>query len=199
MKIAPRLIVVLLLLVASVATPSGALAGSRPCCGTVPVGGMPRSNSTYAAPVRAASTASASHAFTATGGRTVAVCLASQETRDGINVVVKESPLPRGFSTAADRVKAAAKQPSLYGWMQNEIRRPSSHYSSALGVLRNSHGRIQRSETAKRTFMRTTGYPNGRPGYVIDHIIPLKRGGADNPSNMQWQTKEEAKAKDRWE
>jgi len=28
---------------------------------------------------------------------------------------------------------------------------------------------------------------------------PLKRGGADKPSNMQWQTKEAAKAKDKWE
>jgi hypothetical protein len=44
-----------------------------------------------------------------------------------------------------------------------------------------------------------TGFPHGRPGYVIDHIIALKRGGPDNPSNMQWQTIEEAKAKDRRE
>jgi hypothetical protein len=34
---------------------------------------------------------------------------------------------------------------------------------------------------------------------VIDHIKPLKRGGADTPSNMQWQTKAEAKAKDKIE
>jgi hypothetical protein len=36
--------------------------------------------------------------------------------------------------------------------------------------------------------MTQTGYPHGRPGYVVDHIIPLKRGGADAPWNMQWQT-----------
>jgi hypothetical protein len=30
-------------------------------------------------------------------------------------------------------------------------------------------------------------------------VIALKRGGADAPSNMQWQTKEAAKAKDKWE
>jgi len=37
------------------------------------------------------------------------------------------------------------------------------------------------------------------PGYVIDHVAPLKRGGADDPSNMQWQTTSEAKAKDKTE
>ena len=47
--------------------------------------------------------------------------------------------------------------------------------------------------------MASTGYPNGRPGYVVDHIVPLKRGGADTPANMQWQTEAAAKAKDKWE
>ena len=36
-------------------------------------------------------------------------------------------------------------------------------------------------------------------GYVVDHIKPLSCGGADNPSNMQWQTIAEGKAKDKWE
>jgi len=39
----------------------------------------------------------------------------------------------------------------------------------------------------------------GRPGCVVDHIIPLACGGADAPSNMQWQTVAEAKAKDKTE
>jgi hypothetical protein len=34
---------------------------------------------------------------------------------------------------------------------------------------------------------------------VIDHVRPLACGGADDPSNMQWQTIEEGKAKDKWE
>ena len=64
---------------------------------------------------------------------------------------------------------------------------------------RDSHGRIKRSSTERYSFMKSTGYPHGRKGYVIDHIIPLKEGGCDCPSNMQWQTKEAAKEKDRWE
>jgi hypothetical protein len=41
--------------------------------------------------------------------------------------------------------------------------------------------------------------PNGRPGYIIDHVIPLACHGADDPSNMPWQTVAEAKAKDETE
>lgn len=64
---------------------------------------------------------------------------------------------------------------------------------------RDENGRIVRSSTARQEFMTQTGFPHGRSGYVIDHIVPLKRGGADSPSNMQWQTTAEAKAKDKWE
>jgi hypothetical protein len=75
----------------------------------------------------------------------------------------------------------------------------TTHSKAAVGVERDSHGRVKRSEEAKKEFMKQSGYPHGRPGYVVDHIIPLKRGGADSPSNMQWQTIEEAKQKDKWE
>lgn len=64
---------------------------------------------------------------------------------------------------------------------------------------RDTHGRIARSESAKQEFMAQTGYAHGRPGYVVDHVIALKRGGADSSSNMQWQTKAEARAKDKRE
>jgi len=76
----------------------------------------------------------------------------------------------------------------------------NGHRSSyASGVPRDSHGRIERSESAKHQFEKETGYANGRSGYVVDHIVPLKRGGSDSPSNMEWQTKEAAKQKDKWE
>jgi hypothetical protein len=69
----------------------------------------------------------------------------------------------------------------------------------ALPTTRNSNGTIKRSAAAKEQFERETGYPHGRPGYVVDHIKPLACGGADAPSNMQWQTIEEGKAKDKTE
>ena len=78
--------------------------------------------------------------------------------------------------------------------------RTNRYYSTSYsGVKRDSHGKIIRSESARHSFMRQNGYTRGRKGYVIDHIIPLKRGGCDCPSNMQWQTKEEARRKDKWE
>ena len=77
--------------------------------------------------------------------------------------------------------------------------RPTPTTSSHAPVARTSDGRIARSETAKRQFERQTGYPKGRPGYVVDHIRPLACGGADAPSNMQWQTMAEGKAKDKTE
>lgn len=65
--------------------------------------------------------------------------------------------------------------------------------------LRDKRGRLARSSAARHRFMAITGFPNGRPGWIIDHIKPLKEGGADDPSNMQWQTVADAKAKDKWE
>lgn len=72
-------------------------------------------------------------------------------------------------------------------------------YTSAASIPRDDNGRIKRSSATRKEFMKTTGYPSGRPGYVIDHVYPLKRGGCDDVKNMQWQTIEESKEKDRWE
>lgn len=52
---------------------------------------------------------------------------------------------------------------------------------------------------ARKVFKKATGFPKGRPGFVIDHIVPLACGGRDLPSNMQWQTRAEARAKDKVE
>jgi hypothetical protein len=66
-------------------------------------------------------------------------------------------------------------------------------------------GRIARSATAKHAFQKshpcpTTGKTSGAcKGYVIDQVEPLKRGGADSPGNMQWQTTAAARAKNKVE
>jgi hypothetical protein len=65
--------------------------------------------------------------------------------------------------------------------------------------------RTQRNPEVPRQFQRShpcpsTGRTTGAcPGYVRDHIVPLCKGGPDSPSNMQWQTVRDGKAKDKWE
>lgn len=64
---------------------------------------------------------------------------------------------------------------------------------------------IHRSAAAKRAFTKGhpcpgTGATSGPcRGYVIDHVKPLACGGVDAPENMQWQTKVDGVAKDKWE
>jgi hypothetical protein len=76
---------------------------------------------------------------------------------------------------------------------------------SSTVIKRNSHGRIERSGSAKRNFEAShpcpsTGSTSGPcKGYVIDHVKALACGGADAPENMQWQTAAAAKAKDKVE
>ncbi len=78
-------------------------------------------------------------------------------------------------------------------------------HGKAAGVQRDAHGHIKRGEQAKDQFKKanpcpSTGKSSGAcPGYVIDHVVPLKQSGADSPSNMQWQTAEQAKQKDKIE
>lgn len=63
-------------------------------------------------------------------------------------------------------------------------------------VKRDAAGHIVRNASARRHFLITVGWPNGRPGYVVDHVIPLCGCGSDTPDNMQLQVIAAAKAKD---
>jgi len=80
-----------------------------------------------------------------------------------------------------------------------------SPQNTSIAIERDAHGHIKRSESAKNDFKDSHPCPaNGRrfgpcPGYVIDHIKALACGGADDPGNMQWQSIEAGKAKDKWE
>lgn len=58
---------------------------------------------------------------------------------------------------------------------------------------------VHRSRAVVRHFMRQTGFPRGRSGYVVDHVLPLCAGGMDAVSNLQWQALATSRVKDRQE
>lgn len=75
---------------------------------------------------------------------------------------------------------------------RNSIRRTYPYQAP-----RDKRGRIKRNMAVRQRFRKLTGFPRGRPGYVVDHIVPLACGGADHASNLQWLTRAQARIKDR--
>ncbi len=57
-------------------------------------------------------------------------------------------------------------------------------YDATSGTQPHSHGKIKRSLSARHDFMKEAGRPHGKPGYVIEHLVPLSNGGADDPINI---------------
>jgi hypothetical protein len=125
--------------------------------------------------------------------------------RDYAAPPARSAPLPRKRQPQTYRPKTSWRPPS-HAWKPPALsyrappRIATGHHSRrCVSCSRTAQGWLARSDAAKRQFKRQTGYSRGRPGYVIDHIIPLACGGPDEPSNMQWQTIAEAKTKDRIE
>jgi hypothetical protein len=119
-------------------------------------------------------------------------------------LVISPVALARGSSHSGSPHAGAAHS----GFHSSGSHRSSAYLSPTRaypGVKRDSHGKIARDPHAKEAFRRTHPCPsNGKTygkcaGYVVDHIHALKHAGADDPSNMQWQTRQAAKEKDKWE
>lgn len=63
--------------------------------------------------------------------------------------------------------------------------------------VRGSNHNVIRSQARVRLFKKLLNSP--APNMIIDHIVPLRCGGCDVPSNMEWQTRDEAAFKDKTE
>lgn len=78
-------------------------------------------------------------------------------------------------------------------------------FIAACAISTGASAKIERSHAVRHAFVKQQACPStGRhrlpcPGHVIDHVVALACGGPDQTSNMQWQTVEDAKAKDKWE
>ena len=85
------------------------------------------------------------------------------------------------------------------------MRRTIIAFVAALCLIGAADAKTHRDPAQRRAFVHghpcpSTGKTSGRcPGYTVDHIAPLCKGGADSPSNMQWQSNADAKRKDKWE
>jgi hypothetical protein len=118
------------------------------------------------------------------------------------------APYDRSAPGSGRPKNSGSRSFSSYGGTTNRTYKKNylaEGYSANSSVQRDKHGKIKRSSSAKAAFERqspcpSTGKTRGKcPGYVVDHINALECGGADAPSNMQWQTTADAKAKDRTE
>jgi hypothetical protein len=78
-------------------------------------------------------------------------------------------------------------------------------FIAACAISMGASAEYARSKKVLRSFVNQQACPTTGlhrlpcKGWVIDHVKPLACGGADDPSNLQWQTREDAKAKDKWE
>lgn len=122
-------------------------------------------------------------------------------TRKNGTVVRARSRSMSGSGSRASSSSARVRAPRASSSRFARTHAPRST-AACVSCTRNSRGRIKRSESAKHQFEKqhscpSTGKSSGAcPGYVVDHVQALKHGGRDEPSNMQWQTVQDAKAKD---
>jgi hypothetical protein len=72
--------------------------------------------------------------------------------------------------------------------------------TSSIAIAAEHRSAAARNEFKRQQPCPATGLKKGTcPGWIIDHIVPLCAGGADSPTNMQWQTVQAAKTKDKEE
>jgi 5-methylcytosine-specific restriction endonuclease McrA len=101
-----------------------------------------------------------------------------------------------------DPPKSTTTTPRTYGSSRSTTSTPRTYSSSTstTATARSSSG-TQRNPNVRAAFRRThpcppTGRTTGAcPGYEVDHIVPLYRGGSDATSNMHWLSTSEHKAK----
>jgi hypothetical protein len=109
----------------------------------------------------------------------------------------QDNPLVKVEHERTKPARRAAQQPKATPNVQKKKGAPGS--STAVEAPRGLSPRAERSAAAREAFERQTGYANGRPGYLVEHIVPLSCGGTDTPGNMQWLTLAEARRKNKFD
>ena len=149
------------------------------------------------APAPTSYTASAGVTYSRTAAAPTSYAASGGVTYSRTTAAPTSSPASAGV-TYSRTVAAASSSPVglAYRFHPGYI---AEGYSADPSVTRDGHGKIQPSAAAKEAFQKqqpcpSTGKVDGAcPGHVIQHVRPLECGGADAPSNMQWQTAGNAK------
>jgi hypothetical protein len=132
------------------------------------------------------------------------VAVRQYSRKDGTVVSAHRRSMP-GTARRAITTRSAGTHPKASSVRSSRTPAVRTTLPKPAGIQRNDRGRIERSTAAKHSFEASHPCPaTGRKsgpcnGWVVDHVKPLACGGADAPSNMQWQTEAAAKIKDRTE
>jgi hypothetical protein len=93
----------------------------------------------------------------------------------------------------------AAQPGTISKWGPNSGPPHNHRAASCTGCVRDLDGRLSSNPAPVRAFRSTHPCPaNGSlkgpcPGYLVDHVKPLDRGGADTVRNMRWRKIAQAK------
>lgn len=117
--------------------------------------------------------------YKSSGSGSKGIKIKSYYRKDGTYIPSHSRSAP-GLKSSSMKLNKSSKNPTL---------------SSTTGVKRDSKGRIERSSKAKKEFLKSKSYDKVPEGYEVDHIIPLYKGGVDEPSNMQLLPKDVHKQK----
>jgi len=95
------------------------------------------------------------------------------------------------FDTSAGGGRSGGDTPRFSSSVSSHRSALSSSRSSIKceSCPRDNRGKIKRDPSAKSEFKRTNPKPPGCDRCEVDHIVPLSKGGRDDPSNMQWLPK----------
>jgi len=99
------------------------------------------------------------------------------DVKNPVPALEKERPFPK-LKPVPQKAKPIKKTPGV----------------NITGSVADGEGWVTQT-SPKREFQRNSGFPNGRDGYVVDYILPLKDGGAEDAENMKWVTLDEARAR----
>lgn len=102
------------------------------------------------------------------------------------------------YSRSAPRSKKSSYSttPTIKTYSPKKVSSKSYKITSPKIVSTN---KPERSSAKKREFLRSRGYDKTPPGQEVDHVIPLSKGGADEPYNMELLPKEAHKQKTKME